>query len=132
MGDRIPWKGLEKLGVFLVALHSFLIGLMLIFATATILGFAGWEEVPRLFFPRQSGVFHIILAAGYWWEYRRHGTIGLMLMAKTVARSLVGAVFGHLRRLDAGGDGLHPPHGEPGLSCTFSGVFSLPPDRRSP
>jgi len=85
MGDRIPWKGLEKLGVFLVALHSFLIGLMLIFATATILGFAGWEEVPRLFFPRQSGVFHIILAAGYWWEYRRHGTIGLMLMAKTVA-----------------------------------------------
>ena len=85
MGDRIPWKGLEKLGVFLVALHSFLIGLMLIFATARILGFAGWEEVPRLFFPRQSGVFHIILAVGYLWEYRRHGTIGLMLMAKTVA-----------------------------------------------
>ena len=85
MSDRIPWRGLEKLGVFLVALHSFLIGLMLIFATARILGFAGWEEVPRLFFPRQSGVFHIILAVGYWWEYRRHGTIGLMLMAKAVA-----------------------------------------------
>ena len=85
MVDRIPWKGLERLGVFLVALHSFLIGVMLIFTTSWVLDFAGWSEVSHLFFPRQSGAFHIILAAGYWWEFQRHRTIGLMLMAKSVA-----------------------------------------------
>ena len=85
MVDRIPWRGLEKLGVVLVALHSYLIGLMLVFGTSWVLDFAGWYEVSHMFFPRQSGAFHLILATGYWVEYRRHGTIGLMLLAKSVA-----------------------------------------------
>lgn len=85
MVEKIPWRGLEKLGVFLVALHSFSIGIMLIFTTSWVLGFAGWDEVSHLFFPRQSGAFHLILATGYWWEYQRHGTINLMLMAKAIA-----------------------------------------------
>ena len=85
MGDRVSWKGLENLGVFLVALHSFAIGIMLIFTTSWVLQFAGWDEVSHLFFHRQSGAFHLILAAGYWWEYHKHGTIGLMLMAKAIA-----------------------------------------------
>jgi hypothetical protein len=78
-------KRLESLGVFLIALHSLLIGLMLIFATEWVLGFAGWAHIDHLFFPRQSGAFHIILAVGYVWEYRSHGTIGLILMAKATA-----------------------------------------------
>ena len=78
-------KRLESLGVFLIALHSLLIGLMLIFATEWVLGFAGWAHIDHLFFPRQSGAFHIILALGYVWEYRSHGTIGLILMAKATA-----------------------------------------------
>ena len=89
MVDRIPWKGLERLGVFLVALHSFLIGVMLIFTTSWVLDFAGWSEVSHLFFPRQSGAFHIILAAGYWWEFQRHRTIGLMLMTLVLSVGLI-------------------------------------------
>ena len=78
-------KRLESLGVLLVALHSLIIGLMLIFATEWVLGFAGWAHVDHMFFPRQSGAFHIILAVAYYWEYRKHGTIRLILLAKTTA-----------------------------------------------
>lgn len=85
MGNPRFWRQLEKVGVFLVALHSFLIGMMLIFTTTWVLDFAGWDEVSHPFFPRQSGAFHIILAAGYFWEYRVHGTIRLMLLAKATA-----------------------------------------------
>lgn len=85
MGNPGFWRKLEKVGVFLVALHSFLIGVMLIFTTTWVLDFAGWDEVSHPFFPRQSGAFHIILAAGYFWEYRAHGTIRLMLLAKATA-----------------------------------------------
>ena len=85
MGSPATWKRLETVGVFLVSLHSLLIGTALIVATDWILDFAGWDHVGHLFFPRQSGVFHIIVAAGYWWEYRRHGTIGLLVLAKSSA-----------------------------------------------
>ena len=85
MGRPDLWRRLEGVGVLLVALHSFAIGIMLMFTTSWVLAFAGWDEVSHLFFPRQSGAFHVILASGYMWEYRRHGTIGLMLLAKAVA-----------------------------------------------
>jgi predicted acyltransferase len=68
MGSPNIWRRLEGVGVFLVALHSLAIGIMLVFATAWVLDFAGWDEVSHLFFPRQSGAFHIILAAGYVWD----------------------------------------------------------------
>jgi len=85
MSSPTFWRRLEGVGVVLVALHSFAIGTMLIFSTAWVLQFAGWDEVSHLFFPRQSGAFHIILAAGYLWEFRAHGTIRLMLLAKGTA-----------------------------------------------
>lgn len=85
MGDAVIWRRLEGVGVFLVALHSFAIGLMLVFTTSWVLDFAGWDEVSHLFFPRQSGAFHLILAAGYFWEFRAHQTIRLMLLAKGTA-----------------------------------------------
>lgn len=85
MGNVNFWRRLESVGVFLVALHSFAIGIMLMFTTAWVLQFAGWDEVSHLFFPRQSGAFHIILAAGYFWEYRIYKTIRLMLLAKGTA-----------------------------------------------
>ncbi len=85
MGNTNFWRRLEGVGVFLVALHSFVIGIMLIFATAWILDFAGWDEISNLFFPRQSGAFHVIMAVGYFLEYRANGTIRLMLLAKGTA-----------------------------------------------
>lgn len=85
MGERSLWARLETIGVLLVSLHSLLIGIGLMVATDWILNFAGWGHVDHLFFPRQSGVFHVIVAAAYWWEHRRHGTIFLLVLAKCCA-----------------------------------------------
>lgn len=85
MGSPAFWRRLENVGVWLVFVHSFLIGIMLMFASAWVLDFAGWDQVDHLFFPRQSGAFHIVLAAGYLWEFARHRGISLMLMAKGAA-----------------------------------------------
>jgi hypothetical protein len=84
MGSPGFWRKLEDVSVVLVALHSFVIGIMLIFATGWVLDFAGFK-VNCTFFPRQSGAFHIILAAGYFLEYRLYRTIRLMLLAKATA-----------------------------------------------
>lgn len=84
-GSPRVWQSLERLGVYMIALHSFMIGFFLLFVTQWTLDFAGWDQVSHLFFPRQSGAFHIILAAGYLWEYRRLNTIRLILLAKITA-----------------------------------------------
>ena len=79
------WRRLEGVGVFLVALHSFMVGTLLILTPGWVLQIVCLDEVSHLFFPRQSGAFHIILAAGYFWEYRAYKTIRLMLLAKAAA-----------------------------------------------
>ncbi len=81
----ISWPALEKLGIVLVALHSLLVGALLLFIPAWTLGFAGWEAVDDLFFVRQSGAFHFVVAAGYLVEYRGRGSINLLIVAKSTA-----------------------------------------------
>ena len=85
MNRNIPWVGLEKLGVALVVLHSLLVGALLIFFTGWTLEFAGFGGSADYFFPRQSGVFHIVIAIGYAVEYRRSHGITLLLLAKFTA-----------------------------------------------
>ena len=81
----MPWLALEKLGIILVALHSFLVGALLFFIPEWTLNFAGWQPMADLFFIRQSGAFHFVVAAGYLVEYRRCGSINLPVIAKTTA-----------------------------------------------
>ena len=81
----MTWRRREEILVFLVALHSLAIGLLLVFATSWGTRFAGWPQVLPLFFPRQGGAFHFVVAAGYWMEYRRHRTVSLLLVAKAIA-----------------------------------------------
>lgn len=71
--------------VVVIALHSLAVGLFLVFATRWGLAFGGWGEVSMLFFPRQAGVFHFVVAAGYLIEYFRYRGLLLMLTAKTMA-----------------------------------------------
>lgn len=79
------WKRLEKSFVVLVAIHSYAVMLFLIFLTRWGVHFGGWAEITPLFFARQSGVFHGIVATAYLLEYHRHGTMGLLLLAKSTA-----------------------------------------------
>jgi len=85
MTHSLPWAKLEKLGVSLVVLHSLFVGALLVFIPEWTLKFAGWGGTDTLFFPRQSGAFHFVVAAGYFVEYRRCGSINLLVMAKTTA-----------------------------------------------
>ena len=71
--------------VVLIAIHSLAVGALLALLPRWSAAFGGWGEASPLFFIRQAGVFHLVVAAGYLLEYRRHGTVGLLLMAKSVA-----------------------------------------------
>jgi len=76
---------LEKWLIILIGIHSFAVGLALLAAPLWVAGFFGWGEVTPLFFARQAGIFHIVLAVGYVFEYFRYRSISLLIMAKTVA-----------------------------------------------
>lgn len=75
----------ERLLIILIALHSFIVGLMLLFAADWAVRFAGWAGADPIFFIWQAGAFHFVLATGYLVEYSRTQTISLLLIAKTTA-----------------------------------------------
>ena len=86
----------ERLLVMLIALHSAIVGIMLLFFAEWSISFAGWTSADPIFFVHQGGIFHIVLAAGYVLEYRRDRGITLLVVAKTcaciflVAEALIG------------------------------------------
>lgn len=51
--------------MWLVAVHSFLIGVGLIIQHPDIMKFFGFDRCMESFFPAQGGVFHIIMSFGY-------------------------------------------------------------------
>lgn len=76
---------LEKWLIVLIALHSLGVGAALMLAPRWVAGFFGWGEVTPLFFPRQAGIFHVVLALGYLLEYFRLRSILLLVTAKSAA-----------------------------------------------
>ena len=75
----------ERILIFLISLHSIIVGLMLLFAANWAVRFAGWAGADPIFFIWQAGAFHFVLATGYLVEYSRTQTISLLLIAKTTA-----------------------------------------------
>ena len=75
----------ERILIFLISLHSIIVGLMLLFAADWAIRFAGWAGADPIFFIWQAGAFHFVLATGYLLEYSRSQTISLLLVAKTFA-----------------------------------------------
>lgn len=57
----------ERLSFFLwlVAIHSFCVGLGLMIQIPSIMDFLGYGTCKEHFFPAQGGVFHIVMALGY-------------------------------------------------------------------
>lgn len=84
-GEAIPWRAVERWLVWLIAVHSFGIGVMLLVAPAWSVRFAGWEGAEPLFFLRQAGVFHFVVATGYLLEYARLRTVTLLVATKAMA-----------------------------------------------
>lgn len=56
--------------LWLVALHSFIVGVLLVFFPPGLLNRFGFE-VTEKFFPTQAGVFHLVMAAIYVFAIRR-------------------------------------------------------------
>lgn len=75
----------EQILIYLICLHSFIVGSMLLFAADWAVRFAGWAGAEPIFFIWQAGAFHFVLATGYLVEYSRSRTITLLLIAKTIA-----------------------------------------------
>jgi hypothetical protein len=78
-------EGHERVLIFLISLHSFIVGIMLMFFAEWAVQFAGWHGADPIFFIWQAGAFHFVLATGYLVEYSRSRTITLLLIAKTTA-----------------------------------------------
>lgn len=78
-------KAHETLLIILVALHSAIIGVIFMFAPNWLMQFGGWEGIDPVFFGRQAGAFHLVLAIAYLIEYFNYGGIKILLMAKGFA-----------------------------------------------
>lgn len=76
---------LEASVVTLVALHSLGVGLVLLLAPQWALRLGGWEPTDHLFFVRQGGAFHLVVALGYALEYRQRRSTDFLVGAKSVA-----------------------------------------------
>jgi len=76
---------LERALVVLIAVHSLVVGLFLVFATDWGARFGGFPSPVPLFFPRQAGAFHFVVAAIYLVEYLHHRGVGLLVMTKSIA-----------------------------------------------
>ena len=79
------WPRAEKWLVVLIAIHSYAVGFFLLFFTRWGADFGGWGEVAPLFFARQAGVFHFVVATGYLNEYFRYRGVSLLLTTKIIA-----------------------------------------------
>lgn len=71
--------------VVLVALHSFAVGTFLLFATQWGARFGGFGDVTPLFFARQAGIFHFVIATTYLVERFLYGGAFIMLYTKPTA-----------------------------------------------
>lgn len=101
----------ERALVVLIALHSLAVGFFLLFATRWGATFGGWERVEPLFFARQAGIFHFVVAAGYLHEHFRYRGVSLLLLTKATAVVFLLAMWGIDPRpwsvpFSAAGDGL--------------------------
>ena len=67
MDGRI--RSLERWIVVFIAVHSAGVGLLLLLAPEWSADFGGWAAAAPLFFTRQAGVFHIVVAVGYTLEH---------------------------------------------------------------
>jgi hypothetical protein len=75
----------ERALVSLIALHSLVVGIFLVFATEWGARLGGFAAVTPLFFARQGGAFHFVAAAVYLIEYFRYRGLLLLVLTKSIA-----------------------------------------------
>jgi hypothetical protein len=92
LSTREGLERLERALVVLIALHSVVVGLFLSFATAWGARFGGFPDPVPLFFPRQAGAFHFVVAGVYLLEYFVYRGVLMLVMTKSIAVVFLGLV----------------------------------------
>lgn len=78
-------EGHEKLLVYLIALHSTMVGAMFLLVPEWTMRFAGWHGIDPLFFAYQAGIFHMVLASAYLIEWQQYRGVSILITAKVIA-----------------------------------------------
>ena len=84
-GASAPGERLLAWLVVAIALHSLGVGVALVLAPAWSVAFGGWGAATPLFFARQFGVFHFVVAAAYVIEFFKYRGVTILLTAKAIA-----------------------------------------------
>jgi hypothetical protein len=121
---HVPWRALEGGLVVAIALHSYAVGFFLLLFTRWGVRFGGWGEASPLFFARQAGIFHFVVASGYLIEYFRYGGVRLLLLAKATATVFLVAML-----LADGGPWVLPASA---LADALMGLFAWIVHRKAP
>jgi len=90
---RIVLRDHLGLLVSLIALHSAGVFVALTFAPGWSAAFGGWGVASPLFFARQAGAFHLVVAAGYAGEWRFYRGVRLLLWTKLVGAFFLGVAW---------------------------------------
>lgn len=91
--ERAFWRRVETPLIVLVALHSIGVGVGALLFAGPGTRFGGFGEVTPQFFVRQVGIFHVVVAFAYLWDWFRHRSVGLLLVTKTVAVLFLGTMM---------------------------------------
>lgn len=91
--DRAFWRRLETPLIVLIALHSVGVGIGALLFAGPGTRFGGFGEVTPHFFVRQVGIFHVVVAIAYLWDWFRHGSVGLLMITKTIAVVFLAAMM---------------------------------------
>ena len=88
---------LFQLALYLIALHSFCVGIALIVLPFGVLSWFGFTVDPYRFFSTQGGVFHIVMAIAYLFAARNplqeKSLLIFIILAKWIAFFFLGFYF---------------------------------------
>ncbi len=90
MTDRFQPRVIERWLVLLIAAHSLAVMVLLTFFPRLTIQLGGYGVVEDVFFVRQGGVFHFVVAGVYLGEYFRYGRTSSIVFAKAVAVVFLG------------------------------------------
>ena len=85
MSSRLDLPRIEDWLILMIAGHSVMVGVFLLFFTRWGVAFGGWQDLHLTFFARQAGVFHLVVAIGYLLEYFRYREVTFLLLTKIIA-----------------------------------------------
>jgi hypothetical protein len=92
MNTKNSYQRILEIFLWLVALHSFLVGITLMVTPASVFIYFGYAPINEKFFPVQGGVFHIVLSIAYLMAARDVIGQGRMVML-TISAKIVATVF---------------------------------------